>query len=185
MNLSRNTRQNSSGPQANSSTLCDRPKATNADGEDQSFTETPPDHYPARPHVNQLGSSDAGATGTGEAAGSPERSHFTTSERFVHQLNGSYMSFGTSGTINNVREIHDGSSKEGWEIQHNGPTFVFERGTTKYSVTRSGECNNPTMYAGASQDGDGKKIKGIQHNGPRIENIWKLYTVLLIEGILS
>ncbi|VTT78617.1 unnamed protein product [Fusarium fujikuroi] len=171
------TRHNSSGPQANSSTLCDRSKATNADGEDQSFTETFPDHDPARPHVNQLDSSDAGATGTGEAAGSPERTPFTTSERFVysnafaahgiHQRNWSYMSFGTSGNINNVRGIHDDSSKEGWEIQHNGPTIVFERGTTKTSVIWSGQYNYPTMYAGASQDGEAMKIRGIQHNGPR------------------
>ncbi|EXL65109.1 hypothetical protein FOPG_18185 [Fusarium oxysporum f. sp. conglutinans race 2 54008] len=131
MTLSRNTHQNSSGLQANSLTLRDRTKAAGVDTEDQSFTETPQDHHLARPHVNQPGSSDAGATGTGKMAESPEHTHGATSNFVIYrnavagpgvdQINGAcFTFFGTPANSNNIREVHDSPWKEGPGNQHNG-----------------------------------------------------------------
>ncbi|EWY79304.1 hypothetical protein FOYG_17527 [Fusarium oxysporum NRRL 32931] len=178
MTLSRNTYQNSSGLQANSSTLCDRPKAAGVDREDHSFTETPRDHHPALPHVNQPSSSNSGATRTGKMAESPEHTHSTTSNYVIYrnavagpgidQINGScFNSFGTSANSNNIREVHDSPLKKGPGNQHNGPTFFVTVGTPIESLIWSAEYNNPTMFSGASDDGEGKKIVGTQHNGPR------------------
>ncbi|KAJ0136845.1 Alanine--tRNA ligase [Fusarium oxysporum f. sp. albedinis] len=178
MTLSRNTHQKSSGLQASSSTLCDRTKAADVDRADQSFTETPRDHHPARPHVNQPGSSDSGATGTGKMAESPEHTHGATSNFVIYrnavagpgvdQINGACFSFfGTPANSNNIREVHDSPWKEGPGNQHNGPTFVCDVGVPLHFPNWSAEYNNPTMILGASDDGGGKKVVGTQHNGPR------------------
>ncbi|ENH75329.1 hypothetical protein NOF04DRAFT_5908 [Fusarium oxysporum II5] len=176
------TRQNLSGPQANSSTLCDRPKPASTDRKDQSFTEAPPDHDPARPQVNQPGSSDSENIETGETAESPEHTQDTASKHFVYynavagpgidQLNGDFVTIsGASANSNNdglssITEVHNNALKIGRGSQHNG--FIInlgEGGTLENLPNFRVTYNNPTCWADPSVYKDGNKIVGTQHNG--------------------